>query len=192
MDQTGDPQDTGMGGSAKPDLPAEFTFRRDASTPVTVVETANGIDSGFVGPLPVLSQTLDLAAMTADHKVNAWADYCPGVVGMARAQDPNSGNSQFFLMRAYHGSLDKQYTAVGRVIAGMDVVRAIKTGEPVAAPQDRMTTVRVLADLPPGQRPGVRVIDPAGPWFQTQVRRVAAEKVIGFSPCDLDIPSQLK
>src|SRR5450432_4059224 len=37
MDQTGDPQDNGQGGSTKPDLPAEFTFRRDAQTPLVVV-----------------------------------------------------------------------------------------------------------------------------------------------------------
>jgi peptidylprolyl isomerase len=192
MDQTGDPTDTGTGGSTKPDLPGEFSFRRDAATPIVVTDTASGRESGFVGPTPVFSQTLDLAMLTADHKVGAYVTYCPGVVGLARAADPNSGNSQFFLMRSAHTALDQKYSAPGRVIAGMDVVRAIKTGEPVEAPQDRMLTVRVLADLPAGQRPSVRVIDPRGPWFQAQVQRVRAEKVIGLSPCDLDLPSQVK
>lgn len=52
-----------------------------------------------------------------------------GVVGMARSQDPNSANSQFFIMFAPAPHLDGQYTVVGRVIAGMEVVDAIKRGE---------------------------------------------------------------
>jgi peptidylprolyl isomerase len=52
-----------------------------------------------------------------------------GVVGMARAADPNSANSQFFIMFAPAPHLDGQYTVVGRVISGMEVVDAIKKGE---------------------------------------------------------------
>jgi peptidylprolyl isomerase len=52
-----------------------------------------------------------------------------GVVGMARAQDPDSANSQFFIMFAPGEFLDGQYTIVGQVIAGMEVVDAIKRGD---------------------------------------------------------------
>ncbi|MBN2631726.1 MAG: peptidylprolyl isomerase [Rhodobacteraceae bacterium] len=52
-----------------------------------------------------------------------------GVVGMARSSDPNSANSQFFIMFAPGPFLDGQYTVVGRVVSGMDVVDAIKKGE---------------------------------------------------------------
>lgn len=52
-----------------------------------------------------------------------------GVVGMARAQDPNSANSQFFIMFAPGRFLDGQYTVVGEVTQGMEVVDAIKRGE---------------------------------------------------------------
>jgi peptidylprolyl isomerase len=65
-----------------------------------------------------------------------------GVVGMARAQDPNSANSQFFIMFADGSFLDGQYTIVGNVISGMDVVDAIQRGEPPATP-DVMTKVTV-------------------------------------------------
>ncbi len=65
-----------------------------------------------------------------------------GVVGMARAQDPNSANSQFFIMFAPGEFLDGQYTIVGNVISGMDVVDAIQRGEPPATP-DVMTKVTV-------------------------------------------------
>ena len=65
-----------------------------------------------------------------------------GVVGMARAQDPNSANSQFFIMFAPGEFLDGQYTIVGNVVSGMDVVDAIQRGEPPSTP-DVMTKVTV-------------------------------------------------
>ncbi|MDQ2067675.1 peptidylprolyl isomerase [Xinfangfangia sp. CPCC 101601] len=65
-----------------------------------------------------------------------------GIVGMARSQDPNSANSQFFIMFAPGTFLDGQYTVVGHVVAGMDVVDAITRGEPPATP-DVMQKVTV-------------------------------------------------
>lgn len=65
-----------------------------------------------------------------------------GIVGMARSSDPNSANSQFFIMFAPGEFLDGQYTVVGHVVAGMDVVDAIAKGEPPASP-DVMTKVTV-------------------------------------------------
>ena len=55
-----------------------------------------------------------------------------GVVGMARSMDPNSANSQFFIMFAAAPHLDGQYTVVGKVISGMEVVDAIKKGDEAA------------------------------------------------------------
>lgn len=52
-----------------------------------------------------------------------------GIVGMARAQDPDSANSQFFIMFAPGDFLNGQYTVVGKVISGMEVVDTIKRGE---------------------------------------------------------------
>ncbi|WP_374644560.1 peptidylprolyl isomerase [Tabrizicola sp.] len=98
----GDLSMAGMGGSSKPDIPAEFSD--------------------------------DLS-------------FQRGVVGMARAQDPNSANSQFFIMFAPGEFLDGQYTIVGNVVSGMEVVDAIKrgagqNGEVTDAP-DVMTKVTV-------------------------------------------------
>jgi peptidylprolyl isomerase len=75
------------------------------------------------------------------------APYKRGIVGMARTSDPNSANSQFFIMYADGAwpQLNGQYTVVGEVLSGMDVVDKIKKGEPVQQP-DRMVTVRVAAD----------------------------------------------
>ncbi len=55
--------------------------------------------------------------------------YDRGVVGMARSQNPNSANSQFFIMFAEGYFLNGQYTVVGRVTEGLDVLDAIKRGE---------------------------------------------------------------
>ena len=192
MAQTGDPQDSGEGQSDLPNLKAEFTFRRDAATAFVTAASPNGTDEGFVKSLPVVSQGIGWTEVTGDRKVAAWGTYCPGVVGMARDDNVDSANSQFFLMRQPYMSLDKRYTAFGRVISGLDVVRSIKTGEPVPAPQDRMDRVRVLADIPAAERPTVRVIDPAGKWFKGEISRVRKAKGADFSLCDVNIPVEVK
>ncbi|MHA6325569.1 peptidylprolyl isomerase [Roseivivax sp. CAU 1753] len=75
------------------------------------------------------------------------APFARGVVGMARSQSPDSANSQFFIMFAPGDFLNGQYTVVGRVTDGMDVVDAIKRGSgrsgAVTGQPDRMTAVRV-------------------------------------------------
>jgi len=99
MAQGGDPTGTGMGGSDKPNLPAEFT--------------------------------------DAPHK--------RGVASMARAMDPNSANSQFFICTADCPFLDGQYTVWGEVVEGMEVIDALPKGEPVPNP-GRIVKASVLAD----------------------------------------------
>ena len=58
--------------------------------------------------------------------------YERGIVGMARAQHPDSANSQFFIMFAPAPFLNGQYTVVGKVITGQEIVDAIKRGDPNA------------------------------------------------------------
>ena len=69
-----------------------------------------------------------------------------GIVGMARASDPNSANSQFFIMFADGSFLNGKYTVIGEVVSGMDVVDKIKRGEPVQDP-DKMVKVQVASDI---------------------------------------------
>ncbi|MFM7348601.1 MAG: peptidylprolyl isomerase [Erythrobacter sp.] len=88
MAQGGDPTGTGMGGSDKPDLPAEFNAE----------------------------------------------PHVEGVCSMARAQNPNSANSQFFICLDDARFLDKQYTVWGQVVSGMEHVHAIPKGEPPRSP----------------------------------------------------------
>jgi len=68
-----------------------------------------------------------------------------GVCSMARAQSPDSANSQFFICFDDATFLDKKYTAWGKVIEGMENVDKIKRGEPVQNP-DKMISVKVAAD----------------------------------------------
>lgn len=68
-----------------------------------------------------------------------------GTVGAARSQNPNSANSQFFIMFAPGHFLNGQYTVWGQVIEGMDKVDAITRGEPPRNP-DKMIKVYLLAD----------------------------------------------
>jgi peptidylprolyl isomerase len=192
MAQTGDPEDRGTGGSDLPDLAAEFTFRRGADTPFVRVADQTVAEIGFIGALPVMTQSAQLMPMTADGRVSGWALFCPGVAGMARGGDPDSANSQFFLMRQAYPSLEKRYTAFGRVISGLEVVRAIKTGEPVDPPQDIMTRVQVLADMPASSRPKVRVIETRGAWFAKEIARVRASLGADFTACAISIPSEVK
>ncbi|PIC00587.1 peptidylprolyl isomerase [Caulobacter sp. X] len=192
MAQTGDPQNTGMGGSDQPNLTAEFTFRRGADLPLGASFKVGSNEQGWVDALPVTSQNSALAVMTADRKVATWGNFCPGVLGMARAGDPDSANSQFFFMRQANASLDKTYTAFGRVLQGLDVVRAIKTGEPVPDPQDKMLSVKLLADLPADKRPTVRVMDTRSDAFKALATKRQAELGASFTNCDLDVPAQVK
>ena len=88
MAQGGDPTGTGMGGSDKPDLKAEFNAE----------------------------------------------PHVEGVCSMARTNDPNSANSQFFICLDNATFLDRQYTVWGVVESGMEHVHALPKGEPPRAP----------------------------------------------------------
>ncbi len=95
---------------------------------------------------------LSMAGMGGSDKPDLAAEFSEipftrGVVGMARSQDPNSANSQFFIMFAPGDFLNGQYTVVGEVTEGLEVLDAIKRGEgangAVVGEPDRMVEVRV-------------------------------------------------
>ena len=99
MAQGGDPTGSGMGGSKKPDLPAEFNAE----------------------------------------------PHTRGACSMARTNNPNSANSQFFICLDDATFLDRQYTVWGRVTDGMDAVDALPKGEPPRNP-GKIVTARIAAD----------------------------------------------
>jgi peptidylprolyl isomerase len=104
--------------------------------------TKKGFDAGLVG-----TGGSDLPDLPAEFSKEP---YVRGTIGMARSQDPNSANSQFFIMFAPAPSLDGQYTIVGTVESGMELVDKIKRGDEaqngVVANPDRMIKVRIAAD----------------------------------------------
>ena len=100
MAQGGDPTGSGMGGSKKPNLAAEFSKE----------------------------------------------PHVRGVCSMARSQNPNSANSQFFIVFDDARFLDNQYTVWGEVTKGMDNVDALPKGEPPRAP-GKIVTAKIAADV---------------------------------------------
>ena len=102
----------------------------------------DGFDPGQVGTGG--SKYADLPAEFSRDK------FVRGVVGMARAQDPDSANSQFFIMFGTASGLNGQYTVVGEVESGMDLVDNITKGDEaqngMVAEPDRMIKVRIAAD----------------------------------------------
>jgi cyclophilin family peptidyl-prolyl cis-trans isomerase len=88
----------------------------------------------------------DLPDLTAEFNATP---HLRGTVSMARAGDPNSANSQFFICFQPRFSLDKNYTAFGRVVSGMQFVDAIARGEPPEKP-DYIVQASIGADnIPP-------------------------------------------
>jgi peptidylprolyl isomerase len=189
VDQTGNPNNRDGGTSAYPDLPAEFSARLAADAPLTVVvRRADGFE-GFLGSTPVAGVSQAEQALGSDHRPRVWGVYCDGVAGMGRQAGIDTANSEIFFMRAPARRLDHDYAVWGRVVQGLDVVRAIKVGEPPADP-DRMIRVRLAADLPPAERPRLQVADPRGPAFQARAAALKARLGARFTVCDLAIPAR--
>lgn len=197
MAQGGDPQGTGEGGSDLPDIPGEFTFRRGRADGFLL--NGPGADGasqlGFMGSMAVQTQPDAQMMVTADFKVEAIALFCPGVLGMARNNDPNSANSQFYIMTAANDVLNGQYAPFGRVLSGLDAVKALKTGDRsqngrVADP-DLMTRVRTASALPEGQRPTARVMTTASPAFAALVTETRSRLGMRFNVCEVQPPAEV-
>ncbi|MBA3067065.1 MAG: peptidylprolyl isomerase [Hyphomonas sp.] len=146
-----------------PGIPGEFTIRRDVvAMPLdAAIGPEDTAKFGYIKGFPILTQPSFFAEMSADGFVATSIPHCRGVVSTARTDDPNSGDTQFFLMREHSPHLDKNYTAWGRVIEGEDIVRSLKKG---ALPSgevkdpDGLTSAKVAADLPETSRPKAWVL----------------------------------
>lgn len=190
VDQTGNPNNHDGGTSAHPDLPPEFTFRIPPETATVVVERSDARE-GFVGATPFQAVSAAEQARASDGRLRGWGAYCAGVMGMGRQADPGSANSEIFFMRDAARRLDHDYTVTGRVVVGLDVVRAVAVGEPPAAP-DRMTRVRIAADLPAAERPAVEVEDERGADFRARAAAAKRERGPAFSICDVELRSRIR
>jgi len=187
VDQTGNPNNHDGGATSHPNLSPEFNVRLpQAAIDAVATQGADGI-SGFVGAMPFQASP----ELRRPGMWRAWAAYCPGVAGMGRQADLGSANSEIFFMRAASRRLDHDFTPWGRVVQGLDVVRAVAVGEPPAHP-DRMLRVQVMADMAPAEQPRIEVIDTSSPAFKATVARVRQARGADFSVCDVPIDIKLK
>lgn len=199
MAQTGDPKNDGTGGAdSLPNIRDEFQFRHGRELPFASLGRVAPDDAvpfltetGFIGGFAIRGAPQMQMMASADGKVAGWPLFCAGVLGMAKANAPDTANSQFFLMRQTYPSLDTKYTAFARVLSGLEVVRAIKVGEPVAPPRDVMTRVRVLADLPAAERPSIQVLDTASPSFKAILDAARTSGLGAASACDVAVPVKI-
>ncbi|WP_338735722.1 peptidylprolyl isomerase [Asticcacaulis sp. DW145] len=187
--QTGNPNNKDGGKSALPDLPLEAVFRLAETVPHTVVAQPDGATTGFIGAVPYVAMTDRHMPPAGDgsRAVRAWGTHCRGVLGMGRGDATDSANSELYLMRDTVTRLDRDYTVVGRVVSGFEVVAALRVGEPPSQP-DAMTKVRLLSDMPASGRPKLEIMNTAGGAFATLVKAKRAEKGADFSVCDIMLP----
>jgi peptidylprolyl isomerase len=182
VDQTGNPNNHDGGVSSHPNLPPEFrAVLKPGQIDAVAARRSDGI-SGFIGATPVDAGVNPAGA----GSIRVWADYCAGMAGMGREADPGSANSEIFFMREASRSLDHDYTPWGRVVVGLEVVRAIAIGEPPAHP-DRMERVRQMADLPAAERPRFEVIDTRSSEFKADIDAVRRRKGADFTVCDVKV-----
>jgi len=105
-----------------------------------------------------------------------------GALGMARAEDLNSANSQFYIMFTPHLQMDRQYTVLGRVVSGMNFVDAIERGEPPTAPSRIVRASLGSDNLPPMSAEELRAA--AAQLAAAQAPRPAAGAVRPIGPAE--------
>ncbi|MEO0551112.1 MAG: peptidylprolyl isomerase [Pseudomonadota bacterium] len=168
-------------------MEGQFTFRRNPSEMVLdTIGPADSATGGYYKGFPIETQSQFLAEMSKDGLVESWIPHCPGILSTARTDDPNSANAQFFLISEEGQHLDKQYTAKGRVLIGLDVVLKIKLGPrpngfPIPNP-DVLTSAKLVSDLPEEDRPEVFVQKTS---VQAWSDRLAAADQLNNEVCDL-------
>ncbi len=194
MAQGGDPKGDGTGGSSLPNVEGEFS--RDTN----VVEDFHEIGRdrttpriGFIDGMPVGAQPEALRAFKTDRKVDLWPLHCPGTMSMARATDPNSANSQFFLMIGdARQSLDRRYSAWGWIVDGYEASRRISRGEPPLRPTPIMR-VRVEADIPQAERKNIQVFDTDSDIFVEYLKTRGDISDTGYvkNICEIRVPVRI-
>ena len=191
MAQGGDPKGDGTGGSSKPNLPAEFA--RDTSAVEGFREIGRDRIApriGYVDGMPAAAQPEGLRSFINGRKVELWPVHCPGVMSMARATDPNSANSQFFLMIGDSRlNLDRRYTAWGWIVDGYEASRRIVRGEPPSRPTP-IIRVRVEADIPQAERKDIKVMKTDNAIFTDylKAREQLSESGYVKDICEIKVP----
>lgn len=191
MAQGGDPTGTGTGGSDYPNLTAEFVRSLDSVADLTVLgRDRRTSEIGFIGPIPVGAQPDSLREFFVGGDLALWGMHCKGVMSMARAGDPNSANSQFFLMfNDSRRALDQRYTVWGRVVDGIENARRINRGEPPERPTP-INRMRVGSDIPAADQVEIQVLRTDGPVFEDYLRAAGYLSEDNFidNVCGITVP----
>ena len=194
MAQGGDPKGDGTGGSSKPDIPGEFirdTSQTNEFVPIGRDRIAPRV--GYDKGLPMGAQPESLRSFTNKSSVDLWPLHCPGSMSMARATNPNSANSQFFLMIGDSRlNLDKRYTVWGRIVDGFEASRRIARGEPPSRPTPIMR-MRMEKNVPTKDRRKVEVMRTDSETFlrYLKARGDVDETGLVKDICDIKIPARV-
>lgn len=192
--QGGDPTGTGRGGSDLPDIPGEFATELNKVDNFAIIgRDTRAAQVGFVGTVPVGSQAPTLDKFLAEHKTALWGLHCEGVMSMARAGDPNSANSQFFIMFGdSRDQLDQGYTVWGHVVDGFRNARRINRGEPPPRPTP-IVRMRMMEDIPEDKKTRVEYLDPSSDTFMTYLKTTRRITEDGFVDdiCSIDVPVRI-
>ena len=192
--QGGDPKGDGTGGSDLPDVPAEFLHdTKDIPNFVPIGRDRQAARVGMIDGVLAAAEPESLRSFRADRRVNIWGAHCPGVMSMARALDPNSANSQFFLVIGdARSSLDGRYTVWGWIVDGILSARRIERGEPPKRPTP-IVRMRIAADIPASERKDVKVMKTDHPAFLQYVKDMGYVDDTGFVKdlCDIKAPRKI-
>jgi peptidylprolyl isomerase len=151
-----------------PPLTAEFDQKITGSTPFTPLGSPDlfAKEVGHIDGFPV-GRDWDEGRM--------WILHCPGTVAMARDTDPNTGGTEFYIPIGHAPRrLDRNLTAFGRVLEGMQYIQKLNRGDPKVdsgvikdeAKRDPILRVQLAADMPRAQRPRIQVMDTTSKEFE--------------------------
>lgn len=167
--QGGDESDVGVP-PTQPTLDGEFDLRWDDELPWTPVQRNDlyRADTGYID---------GFASARAEGRV--WLTHCPGVVAMARAADPDSARTDFYIVIGQAPRyLDRNLTVFGRVIHGMDVVQRIRRGPTEMngiiesdLARSRILRMHMAPDLPAEERDAFYVMDTNSPGFRAYLEQ---------------------
>ena len=189
--QGGDGSDMAEDPNAEPPIKAEFDLDWSDELPFVAVQAPDlfAPETGFVDGFPA-ARDLD-----ADK---VWLTHCPGAVGMARNNDPDSGSTDFYVVIGQAPRyLDRNITVFGRVVYGMDTAQRILRGPPEeggmiadAADSTIIRSAKVMSDLPADERLMVLVTNTNSEEFASMVesrRNRTSEWFLSTPPAVLDV-----
>jgi peptidylprolyl isomerase len=180
--QAGDESDAGIP-NTQPTLAAEFELEWNKDIPWTTVESGDmfAAETGFID---------GFAAGRENQRV--WLTHCPGVVAMARGNEPDSGRTDFYIVIGQSPRyLDRNLTVFGRVVHGMDVVQRIRRGPVeqngiIDADTDRSRILDMRLGSAPKDRPNktVYVMDTSSEGFgkYMEARRNRTDELFQQTP----------